>query len=238
MELEKKSADATSENTNLRKQLEAVTAELNEYKRRVRLLNPSRSISGSRAPVGTGNQGLQDLNNIDFQFEFPKFGYLPGPPQNNNNSSSNNNNKHGAQKSLSSSPTNPSLNVPNSNNQNQSTQNSAAKSNGFANTNDVNRSPQSQYDLSSGFSMSRTSLDSGHYSIGSTTTGSPSGSSQSNVGTSSSCGTSPEPHNQSPMGFKPVDTMTTIGEEQPSMSMTNNGQGEFIERAIARRPRG
>src|SRR5687768_18196441 len=30
--------------------------------------------------------------------------------------------------------------------------------------------------------------------------------------------TSPEPVTQSPMGFKPVETLTTIGEEQPTMS--------------------
>lgn len=219
--MEKKSSVTNSQNNNLRKQLETVTAELNEYKRKVRLLNPGQSASGGRPPVAAGNQGLQNLSNIDFQFEFPKFGYLPGPPQNNN--------KQAGHKSTSSSPSNPSLSAGNSNDRgNRASWHASGHSNGApAHANDVNRSPTSQYDLFGSLPVSRTSLDSGHYSLGSVTTGSPSGSSHSNLGPSSSCGTSPEPHNQSPMGFKPVDTMTTIGEEQPHMATANNGQGKF-----------
>lgn len=226
--MEKKSSVTHSQNNSLRKQLETVTAELNEYKRKVRLLNPGRSASGGRPAVGAGNQGLQNLNNIDFQFEFPKFGYLPGPPQNNN--------KQTGHKSTSSSPSNPSLNAINSNDRgNRASWHATGHSNGApAHANDVHRSPTSQYDLFGSLPVSRTSLDSGHYSLGSVTTGSPSGSSHSNLGPSSSCGTSPEPHNQSPMGFKPVDTMTTIGEEQPHMSTTNNGHGKSLTRTCYR----
>ncbi|RDA88048.1 hypothetical protein CP532_5294 [Ophiocordyceps camponoti-leonardi (nom. inval.)] len=58
-------------------------------------------------------------------------------------------------------------------------------------------------------------------------TSSPSASSNSNAGGAvSSCGTSPEPANHSPMGFKPLETLTTIGEEQPAaghQSFANGG---------------
>lgn len=188
----------------------------------MRLLNPSRSVSGGRPSVAAGNQGLQNLNSIDFQFEFPRFGYLPGPPQNNGKPTG-----HKAASSLPSPPNVP--HVANSNDRSTTgIRTPAGSQNGSSvNANDAHRSPASQYDLFSGLPVSRTSLDSGHYSLGSVTTGSPSGSSHSNLGASSSCGTSPEPYNQSPMGFKPVDTMTTIGEEQPSMSTANNnGQSE------------
>ncbi|RCI16731.1 hypothetical protein L249_2764 [Ophiocordyceps polyrhachis-furcata BCC 54312] len=60
---------------------------------------------------------------------------------------------------------------------------------------------------------SRTSVD----LLNAGATSSPSASSNSNAGGAvSSCGTSPEPANHSPMGFKPLETLTTIGEEQPA----------------------
>ncbi|SPO04859.1 related to AP1-like transcription factor [Cephalotrichum gorgonifer] len=210
VELEKKSDAANSQNTTLRKQLETVTAELNEYKRKVRLMASGPAATRDRSAGGIGNQGLRSLNNIDFQFEFPKFGHLPGPVQNNARPT--------GQKSSSSSPANPPLNTVSSSDR------TGPKSNGSpASANNVNRSPASHYDLFNSLPITRSSLDSGHYSLGSATTGSPSGSSP-NLGTNSSCGTSPEPYTQSPLGFKPVDTMTTIGEEQPSMSTADNGQ--------------
>ncbi|KOS17289.1 AP-1-like transcription factor YAP1 [Escovopsis weberi] len=49
-------------------------------------------------------------------------------------------------------------------------------------------------------------------------TSSPSASSHSNLGPSSSCGTSPEAFTQSPTGPQALDTLTTIGEEHPSIS--------------------
>jgi AP-1-like factor len=74
---------------------------------------------------------------------------------------------------------------------------------------------------------SRSSLDSLHYSAAPTNTSSPSASSHSNMGPSSSCGTSPEPFTQSPMGFKPIDTLTTIGEEQGQLNDGNQGFSQF-----------
>jgi AP-1-like transcription factor len=76
---------------------------------------------------------------------------------------------------------------------------------------------------------SRTSFDS-HLSLGGgTNSSSPSASTTSNMGPSSSAGTSPEPFTQSPMGFKPVDTMTTIGEEQPSVTSTGQGKTYLVD---------
>jgi len=59
----------------------------------------------------------------------------------------------------------------------------------------------------------------------STSHSSPSASSNSNRGTSSSCGTSPEPSMQSPAPGKPVDiSLSTIGEER---SLSSGTEGTF-----------
>lgn len=230
MELEKKSIKSHSENSTLRKQLQAVTAELNEYKRKVRLVNAGGgALPRDRPTAGVGGQGgLQNLNNIDFQFEFPRFGYLPGPPPQANGAQNSAKAAGQQQKPSSTSPPN-TFPAPNLNGAaGPSSRSAPGTLNGqSANVADVNRSPTSQYEVYSTLPVSRTSMDSG-YSLGSATTGSPAGSANSYLGTSSSCGTSPEPYNQSPLGFKPVDTMTTIGEEQTSMPTANNTQGKLF----------
>ncbi|KAF7543575.1 hypothetical protein G7Z17_g10630 [Cylindrodendrum hubeiense] len=202
-ELEKASEAANHENGRLRAQVDRMTSELNQYKSRVTLMTNPKAIPREKVPFG--NAAVNNLSDVNFQFEFPKFGMLPGPPSVNKT------------QKPSSQPTSPHQQV-----------SATTTSNGLTNG---NNSPQAQYkdDLSkfsgvfspsmssSATNMSRGSLDSGNYSVGGATS-SPSASSHSNTGPSSSCGTSPEPFTQSPMGFKPVETLTTIGEEHPSVS--------------------
>lgn len=202
-ELEKASEAANHENSRLRAQVDRMTSELNQYKSRVTLMTNPKAIPREKVPFG--NAAVNNLSDVNFQFEFPKFGMLPGPPTTNKPQ------KSGSQ------PTSPHQQV-----------SATTPSNGLTNGND---SPQMQYkdDLSkfsgifspsmssSATNVSRASLDSGNFSVGGATS-SPSASSHSNTGPSSSCGTSPEPFTQSPMGFKPVETLTTIGEEHPSVS--------------------
>lgn len=86
----------------------------------------------------------------------------------------------------------------------------------------------SSLDNPGGNSGSRSSLDSAQFSHNGANTGSPSSSSNSVMGPSSSCGTSPEPFTQSPLGFKPLETLTTIGEEHPSLtSDSTSGKSLF-----------
>lgn len=209
-ELQKASDAANNENTMLRAQVERMTTELNQYKQKVSLITNPKALPREKVPFG--NAAVNNISDVNFQFEFPKFGMLPGPPT-----------------------TKPQRSV---------SQPISPQSNSASSPAKETKSPQqilhdAQFkdDLakfsglfspsmsSSASGPSRASLDSGNYSVGPATS-SPSSSSHSNMGPSSSCGTSPEPFTQSPMGFKPVDTMTTIGEEQTSLP---NGEQPFAQ---------
>lgn len=191
-----------------------MTAELTQYKQRV---NVSHQNSHSpREKSFMGSAGVPNINDVNFQFEFPKFGSLPGPP----------------------------LSKPQrSTSQPDGTQSKTQGSSPAQSQASDSKSPQQQAaqfkeDLakfsniftpsmaSSTTNGSRGSLDSGQFSYGGATS-SPSASSNSNVGPSSSCGTSPEPYTQSPMGFKPLEAMSTIGEEQTSSDQNQPGFSQF-----------
>ncbi|KAL2756016.1 hypothetical protein ACRALDRAFT_1070828 [Sodiomyces alcalophilus JCM 7366] len=230
-ELHKASESANQENSLLRAQIERMTAELEEYKRRLSLMS-NRSLSQGRPRSGFGVPATGHPSDVNFQFEFPKFGVLPGPTTvaATTNGATTNGATNNGQFSKSSPPQQV---LP-------AEQTGATRSQESSVSPIINNGGYSFADGSSNFSTmvntkpssgsipaSRTSMDSsGHYqATHSTSTSSPSASSQSQGGPSSSCGTSPEPVNQSPMGFKPVDTMTTIGEEQTSWP---NGDGSSL----------
>lgn len=214
-ELENASEAANHENSKLRQQVDRITTELNQYKTRMALMtSSSKALPREKMPFG--NAAVNNLSDVSFQFEFPKFGALPGPPAS----------KRSAQKPRAVGPQ----------------QNGQVASPARTHSND-GKSPQSVQhpvndDLakfsgiftpsmsSSHRTGSRASLDSAAYSLGGATS-SPSASSNSNAGPGSSCGTSPEPSNQSPMGFKPLETLTTIGEEQPAMAATGQDFAQF-----------
>jgi len=218
-DLEKKSETATTENTALRKQLRSVMAELDEYKRKVQLLgNPRPPARDRLSGHGFGSPAINNLNDVHFQFEFPKFGFLPGPPINSKPTNGQNRSSASPQVQTASNLASPNGSHA-SNKQHSPISVSAATPNLAGST--LQNSPNPQRDALNGLNGARNSLDSGHYSLGSGSTSSPSGSYNSVGGPSSSCGTSPEPFNQSPMGFKPLDTMTTIGEEQPTLQHNN-----------------
>ncbi|KAJ6442112.1 AP-1-like protein [Purpureocillium lavendulum] len=214
-ELEKASEDANHENSKLRAQVERMTTELNQYKQRLSLASNVKQ-PAPREKVAFGSAALNNLSDVSFQFEFPKFGTLPGPPV--------------AKRAT---PASQPISPP---------QNGQMASPARSQSND-GRSPQSaQQSMQDDFAKftgiftpsmssshrtaSRGSLESAHLSFGGATS-SPSASSNSNAGPSSSCGTSPEPSNQSPMGFKPLETLTTIGEEQPATSNTDQPFAQF-----------
>lgn len=191
-----------------------MTIELNEYKKKLSLASNPRFAAPQRPPFGSPL--VNNMNDVNFQFEFPKFGNIAsqgaGRASSQNQSAVSPTNKSGA------------LNR---------TQDQAASvsSKGRDHSDSQSREAAvkfpgvfsgSPYDMSG--NASRSSLDSANFSVGGTASNSPS-SSHSNAGPSSSCGTSPEPFTQSPLGFKPVDTLTTIGEEQSGLT-TGHTDGE------------
>lgn len=219
-ELQKASEDATNENSALRTRVEQMTTELNQYKQRVSLMTQNNSPQSRDKYSNLSKFAVNGLNDVNFQFEFPKFGVLPGPPAS----------KPHRSVSQPISPQqktqNPSPVRSNSNGLKQSPEEKAAQETRF-------KEDLAQFNAgftpsmsSSVTNASRVSLDSASFSVRGTTS-SPSASSQSNAGPSSSCGTSPEPITQSPMAFKPVETLTTIGEEQPTMSTSNQPFSQF-----------
>lgn len=220
-ELEKASEAANHENSMLRAQVERITAELNHYKQRMTLATPKTSVPTARAqPFGAA--AINNINDVSFQFEFPKFGTLPGPlPK-------------AHQKSMSQPISPSSQQAPSpaaSQNMDKVVSQQAARNAQFKEdlakfNNGVFNMHTPSMSSSSAATGSRASVDSVNYSLNNSTS-SPSASSHSNVGASSSCGTSPEPFTQSPMGFKPVDTLTTIGEEHPSMATTEGPFAQF-----------
>jgi AP-1-like factor len=230
-ELQKASEQTSSENSALRAKVEKMTVELDEYKKRLAVLNNNRP-SNAPSRTGFGNAVINNLNDVNFQFEFPKFGTLPGGATPG---------YHQVPKRLSSAPSfatslsrTPSGQIsPKA----QTTQAGISPSNS-SNYSQIALDAQTRDDIANystalfGSTVaskelpngSRGSFDSQPSLGGGTNTSSPSASSSSNVGPSSSAGTSPEPFTQSPMGFKPLDTMTTIGEEQPSGTGADEGE--------------
>ncbi|KAH8897056.1 PAP1-domain-containing protein [Thozetella sp. PMI_491] len=191
-ELEKASQATNNENEVLRAKVDRMTVELNEYKKRVTLMATSRS-SSQGPPKPFGQPFINNINDVNFQFEFPKFGALPGPPV------------------TSTEPTKSSPAMPlNRANSDQLSPRSEASKDAVS---PANSSTYSQVGLDS-----QAKEDLANILGAAASTSSPSASSNSNAGASSSCGTSPEPSTQSPTGFKPVDTLTTIGEESNALS--------------------
>jgi AP-1-like factor len=229
--------------------------ELREYRKRLSVNNGgigrTPSLSNSFPAYGrpAHDNSVSHLSDVNFQFEFPKFGRLPGPSS---TTSSNTTSSvlNGARQSAS--PTSIAQ-VPSPVDRSQISpldrQNSYKSSNGSnAGARQASRdggdlprfsglfSPRlfntggsnSNIDLyqNNESSGSRASTDSnGQRSNGqSTSYSSPSASSNSVHGASSSCGTSPEPSMQSPVTSKPADvTLSTIGEENIG---TTSGEGK------------
>lgn len=215
-ELQKVSENANNENSTLRARIDTMTVELNEYKKRLSVMtNSARSTAGNGQNFHKlGHAGAHSLGDVNFQFEFPKFGRLPW---------------------LQSPAANPATQLPP-----YSTPSSSAPGNGpITQTDQQNERPSqlrktsgnsnkyTPYDSNLDGNASRASLDSTSFSLNGANTGSPSSLSNSNGGTSSSCSTSPEPCTQSPPGSKPLDTLTTIGEEPQTLTSSGETAGEY-----------
>lgn len=218
-ELEKASEHTNKENTQLRTQLEKMNTELAEYKKRLTVVNNNvRSMPSSSGASVFGSNLVNNLSDINFQFEFPKFGVLPGPQQTSPTGNGRSPSVPSPSNSFSTQPTSRQMSDKATPASTKGRQSSESDKEALAKVSSIISSIPSYESFFN--NASRTSLDSANFSLGGTNSGSPaSASSNSNAGgPSSSCGTSPEPFTQSPMGFKPVDTLTTIGEEHSGLT--------------------
>ncbi|TVY50390.1 AP-1-like transcription factor napA [Lachnellula cervina] len=265
-DLQKASESANHENSILRAQVDKMTVELVEYRKRVSSnggISRNSSLNNGLPPYLAGkglNGGLNNPNDVNFQFEFPRFGRLQGPlPAQTsilNGARQSASPTAAAQQTISASPTdkdsvsprNQSLQYPPSNGSNTGlTQSPPKLDNGDMSSlsglfspsilETVGKSPE--YDFfgnavnTSNGSRSSTDSATGNGSTGHNTSySSPSASSNSNQGPSSSCGTSPEPSSmQSPVYNKPADpTLTTIGEEHSGNTTLGEGELTFCDK--------
>ncbi|KAF2262004.1 PAP1-domain-containing protein [Lojkania enalia] len=214
-ELEKASDAANHENGLLRAQVQRLQMELREYRKRLSLnstgLNRSPPINGGFSSLFNGS----GTNTSNFQFEFPRFGGLPGShildngplakATNKSTSTSSNSstrqNSTGARSLSPRSQTNGSIaNSP------DKTGNTASANGAQRNGSMNNLFSQLDYNLTANTQPNRSSTDgsSGQSRVfqfnsgSSTNSDSPSASSASQVGQNSSCDTSPEPSHNSP----------------------------------------
>lgn len=225
-----KTADMTkTENSELKAKIDKMTVELNEYKKKLNNSTLTKAGAGPARSTTFGNPLMSNINDVSFQFEFPKFGQLPGPSASSNTGL---NTMPARTSSSSQSPLGGGFNFTNQMRNDKPSPASSSYTAGLdsqtkediANFSGIFSPPLTNNNLTN---ASRASLDSHFGSLAAASTSSPSASSNSHVGPSSSCGTSPEPSTQSPLGFKPLDTLTTIGEEQPSLFSTNQDFGHF-----------
>jgi AP-1-like factor len=205
----------------LRNQIARLTAELSQYKQKMTVMSGTGAAPVSRAAL-FGQPAVNKLSDVSFQFEFPKFGMLPGPPANSNNNKRSVSQPISPQQKIQQYPS-PDRSQGQGSKSPEATQ-QATPDNQLS---DLAKFSSIFTPSMSSSSLSRGSLDSASFSVAGGHTSSPSASSHSNMGPSSSCGTSPEPFTQSPMGSKPIDTLTTIGEEQPAMSANDQPFAQF-----------
>jgi len=217
-----------------------MSTELSEYRKRFSLIGTrSTSLGSNNVPsylTGKGLNAISNPNEVNFSFEFPTFGRLPGPPQRTTSDRSS--------PSDLSSPGFGGSSVSNSRSQSLQANNFVAQPLTQSPTNmdgndlsaltgifspsllaSVSKSPDFDFfaNTAHGTTGSRSSTDSNGHN---TSYSSPSASSNGQRGPSSSCGTSPEPTLQSPHVGKPVEsTLTTIGEEK-----TNEGELTFCDK--------
>jgi AP-1-like factor len=86
-DLQKASESANHENSILRAQIEKMSMELREYRKRFSLtggIGRSPSLNNGMLPYltgkGLGNGAVNNPNDVNFQFEFPRFGHFGGLP--------------------------------------------------------------------------------------------------------------------------------------------------------------
>lgn len=246
-DLQKASESANHENSILRSQIEKMSNELREYKKRLSVTGGGRASSfGSSIPPylangAFGGNATKNPNNLNFQFEFPKFGAVTASstskPANKDASKSTSSLSYPTPDRSNTSPL-PTLqrgSSLDSNTQSKTNQNDMSSLSGLFSPSifdTVNQNNSMDFVSQPESNESRTDSIGGQNSTGHNTSySSPSVSSnsQNGQGPSSSCGTSPEPSLQSPSTLATGDFgLSTIGEEHQCTN-TNEGENSFCE---------
>ncbi|KFY24946.1 hypothetical protein V493_04929 [Pseudogymnoascus sp. VKM F-4281 (FW-2241)] len=253
-DLEKASEAANHENLILRSKVDKMTAELKEYKQAAVGRQTGNPLMPMLSTYQKAGQAPHNPNDVNFSFEFPKFGQLPGPPvltkpdsraskstaspgEAPSRSTSFTSNlsplDSGSHKSLSFGSSN--QNLANGNQSNYSGLYNGTQLEGLTGSN-FDYMLHHNKGTNSGSGSSADS-GSGPTSTGHNTSHSSPASSNSHHGTSSSCGTSPEPYTQSPPAAKSdnttaaaATTLSTIGEESHPADPTIDSQTSFCSK--------
>ncbi|KAF2020980.1 PAP1-domain-containing protein [Aaosphaeria arxii CBS 175.79] len=222
-ELEQASDAANHENGLLRGQVQRLQMELREYRKRLSLnstgVNRTPPMAGGFSSLlGNNNNANSHSSSAsgNFQFEFPRFGGLPGShildngPLAKSSKSSvpspaapNRHNSNGSSLSPGSQSVSSNAASPDKNGKSFNSAPRAGSLNSISNGNDYLSHNSSRRNTNASTNQSRVfQFNSGS----STNSDSPSNSSTSHAGQNSSCDTSPEPSHNSPKN--PVDTIT------------------------------
>ncbi|KFY60767.1 hypothetical protein V497_03365 [Pseudogymnoascus sp. VKM F-4516 (FW-969)] len=243
-DLEKASEAANHENLILRAKVDKMTAELKEYKQAAVGRQNSNPLMPMLSTYQKAHQAPHNPNDVNFSFEFPKFGQLPGPPVLSKPDSRTNKSSPGEVPSRSTSFTSnlspldsgSHNSISFGSNQNLGSQNNYSGLYNGTQLEGINGNFDYMLHHSKG-SNSNSSADSGSgpTSTGHNTSHSSPASSNSHHGTSSSCGTSPEPYTQSPPASKTDNaaggpTLSTIGEESHSADPTIDSKSSFCSK--------
>lgn len=224
-----------------------MTAELKEYKQAAVGRQPSNPLMPMLSTYHkASNQAPHNPNDVNFSFEFPKFGQLPGPPVLSDSRANKSTTSPGEAPSRSTSftsnlsPLDSASHNSISFGSNQSLGNTNSNFSGLYNGTPHEGMTGNNFDYMlhhNKGSNSNSSADSGSgpTSTGHNTSHSSPASSNSHHGTSSSCGTSPEPYTQSPPAPKPdnaagTTTLSTIGEESHSADPAIDSQSSFCSK--------
>jgi AP-1-like factor len=231
----------------LRAKVDKMTAELKEYKQAAVSRQTGNPLMPMLSTYQKASQAPHNPNDVNFSFEFPKFGQLPGPPVLSKHSKSTTSPGEAPSRSTSftsnlsplDSGSHNSLsfgsnqNLANTNQSNYSGLYNGAALEGMTNGNFDYMLHHNKGSASSADSGS------GPTSTGHNTSHSSPASSNSHHGTSSSCGTSPEPYTQSPPASKTdaaaaaaaaTTTLSTIGEESHSADPAIDSQSSFCSK--------
>ncbi|KAF2453727.1 transcription factor PAP1-domain-containing protein [Lineolata rhizophorae] len=222
-ELQKASESANHENGLLRAQVTRLQTELREYRKRLSLNSNGAYRSPPSNASGTGNAAstLSGANN--FQFEFPRFGGLPGSHIFNNSAiTATSDNGSTASKPGSITGANGRSMSPKSQANGLQGQNQNGVSSSFRN---VDKATRGSADSSTG----QPRVFQFNSGSNSSNTDSPSASSTSQYGgggPTSSCGTSPEPSHNSPSKMPADGNLDSVGMEGYVCHRTGSSEGE------------
>lgn len=219
-----------------------MTAELKEYKQAAVSRQTGNPLMPMLSTYHKAIQAPHNPNDVNFSFEFPKFGQLPGPPVlSKPDSRTKSTTSPGEAPSRSTSFTSNLSPLDSGSHNSISFGSNQSNYAGLYNGAQLEGMTGGNFDYMVRQSKGSNSGSSADSASGPTSTGhntshsSPASSNNSHQGASSSCGTSPEPYTQSPPASKTdnaaaATTLSTIGEESHSADPAIDSQSSFCSK--------